>query len=54
MKSGKRHIMLSTLYLDSGNIKKAEEHVNLAAKINPNHKNAKELKKIINNIKIKD
>jgi len=51
MKSGKRHIMLATLYLDSGNIIKAEEHANLASKINPNHKNAKDLKDIIKDIK---
>ena len=52
MNNGKRHIMLATLYLDSGNIKKAEEHAKLAAKINPNHRNAKEIMKIIQQAKI--
>jgi len=49
MENGKRHIMLAELYIDSGNIRKAKEHAEIAKRINPEHKSTKEIMEILNN-----
>ena len=45
--NGKRHIMLATLYYDSGLKHKAIENAMIAKEINPNYKNVKELLEIL-------